>query len=67
MKIHDLYPGMTVALTNEEKHFFIVHGYNVPLIALNDHDEWMAQLLLRKGLYELSKDRSRLVKPKNAK
>lgn len=62
MKIHQLLDGIGVAITNEEQQFISRHDNNVRLSSLDDHDVWLAQSLVRKGVYSISKDSSTLSK-----
>jgi hypothetical protein len=62
MKIHQLLSGVGVAITNEEQQFISRHDNNVRLSSLDDHDVWLAQSLVRKGVYSISKDNSTLSK-----
>jgi hypothetical protein len=62
MKIHQLLSGVGVAITNEEQKFISRHDNNVRLSSLDDHDIWLAQSLVRKGVYSISKDSSTLSK-----
>jgi hypothetical protein len=62
MKIHQLLSGVNIAITNEENHFIKKHDTNISLTGLDDHDQWLAQSLVRKGVYSLSKDSSQLIK-----
>jgi hypothetical protein len=62
MKIHQLLSGVGVAITNEEQQFISRHDNNVRLSSLDDHDVWLAQSLVRKGVYSISKDSSTLSK-----
>ena len=62
MKIHQLLSGVGVAITNEEQQFISRHDNNVRLSSLDDHDVWLAQSLVRKGVYSISKYNSTLSK-----
>jgi hypothetical protein len=62
MKIAQLLSGISVALTNEEKQFVDRHSSSVRLTALDEHNQWLAQNLVRKGIYSISKDNQTLVK-----
>ena len=67
MKIEQLLSGIDLAVTNEEKKFIKRHQNSVTLSSLDDHDQWLAQNLVRKGVYEMSKDHRILIKStKNA-
>lgn len=61
MKIQHLLSGMKFILTNEEKEFVNKHE-QVRISALNGREHWLAQNLVRKGIYEISKDNNTLIK-----
>jgi hypothetical protein len=67
MKIHQLVGGTAIALTNEETSFVKKHNEQVKLTSLDDHDQWLAQSLVRKGVYQISKDSNTLVNSLNGK
>lgn len=67
MKIHQLISGPSIALTNEETSFVKKHSDQVKLTSLDEHDQWLAQALVRKGVYEISKDSNTLVNTLNGK
>ena len=56
MKIHQLLSGVGVMITNEEQTFIDNHENHVKITSLDDHDQWLAQSLVRKGIYSISKD-----------
>jgi len=62
MKIQQLLSGLAIAITNEEQSFLNQHEGRVSLNSLDDHDQWLAQNLVRKGVYSISKDNTTLVK-----
>ena len=62
MKIHQLLSGIGIAVTNEEQQFISRYGDRVKLSSLDEHDQWSAQNLVRKGVYSLSKDSDTLIK-----
>lgn len=62
MKIHQLVTGLKIALTNEERSFLDKHKGQVMLSSLREHDLWVAQNLVRKGVYAISNDNITLVK-----
>ena len=62
MKIAQLLSGMDIVITNEEQKFINNHDNNVRITSLDDHDQWLAQNLVRKGVYAISKDNNTLVK-----
>ena len=62
MKIGQLLSGMHIVLTNEEQSFIRRHKDSVSITSLDEHDQWLAQNLVRKGLYAISKDNRTLIK-----
>lgn len=62
MKICQLLNGVHIALTNAEKEFVETHRSRVSLTSLNEHELWMAQNLVRKGVYSISNDSQTLIK-----
>ena len=67
MKIKDVLVSMIgIALTNEEKDFVSYYGNQITLSSLDDHGIWVAQNLVRKGIYEISNNDAQLIKTKNA-
>lgn len=62
MKIRQLLSGIHIQLTNEEHEFLKKHSDNVSIETLDEHDQWMAQNLVRKGIYSISNDSRRLIK-----
>jgi hypothetical protein len=65
MKIHQLLSKVDIALSNEEHRFLENHEHDVRITSLDDHDRWVAQNLVRKGVYEISKDNNTLVNKLN--
>jgi hypothetical protein len=57
MKIHDLLDGVSVIMTNEEANFVKRFGKEINLKTLDEHNNWVANNLVRKGVYTISKDR----------
>lgn len=62
MKIDQLLSGLKIILTNEERNFLDTHKGRVSLESLNERDQWLAQNLVRKGLYSISNDNITLIK-----
>jgi hypothetical protein len=62
MKIHQLLSGVDITLTNEETKFIKTHEDNVSINSLDDHNQWVAQNLVRKGVYAMGKDHTTLYK-----
>ena len=61
MKIQELIDGHTMALTNEEHAFIDNHSPKISIRTLHDREEWLARNLVRKGVYEISKDSNTLI------
>lgn len=62
MKIHQLLSDVHIPLTNEETDFVKGHPNKIRLESLDDHNLWVAQNLVRKGIYSISKDSRILIK-----
>ena len=61
MKIAQLLSGVDIMLNNQEKQF--VEKYiQVKIDSLNEQEQWLAQNLVRKGIYKISKDNQSLIK-----
>jgi len=67
MKIHQLLSGVSIPLTNEENKFVETHQNRVSLTSLDEHHQYIAQSLVRKGIYTISKDNNTLIKNINDK
>jgi hypothetical protein len=67
MKIHQLLSGADIALSNEETQFLESHEQTIRLSSLDDHERWVAQNLVRKGVFSLSNDSNMLIKNLNEK
>ena len=65
MKIYQLLSGLQVPLSNQERTFVETHSDKISLESLNEHDKWLAQNLVRKGFYSISKDDKTLIKNLN--
>lgn len=61
MKIHQLIGGPSIILSNEEQSFIKQHNSEIPLRTLYDREEVIARTLVRKGVYEISKDNQTLI------
>jgi len=61
MKIHHLLGDISIVITNEERNFIRSHASNIPLAALDEHETWVAQNLVRKNVYKLTNDSSTIV------
>lgn len=62
MKIRHLLSGLRLAVTNEEQEFIKRHQDTVKLTSLDDHNQWVAQNLVRKGAYVISSDNCTLIR-----
>jgi len=67
MKIEQLLNGIRIPLTNEEHKFVSRHDSSVKITSLDEHDQWLAQSLVRKGIYQISKDNNTLINNLNEK
>jgi len=67
MKIRQLISGLDIAINNEEHRFIESHEDTVKLTALDEHDQWIAQGLVRKGIYKIGRDNVTLIKDLNEK
>ena len=67
MKIHQLISGIGIPVNNEEQRFIEHHSDRIKLTSLDEHDQWLDQSLVRKGVYTISKDNVTLVKNLNEK
>lgn len=65
MKIHQLLSGFDISVTNEEHEFVSKHGNQVRILSLDEHGQWLARNLVRKGVYIISKDSTTLIKNLN--
>jgi hypothetical protein len=61
MKIVQLISGPKIYLSNQEKHFVETHKSKVKLSQLSEQELWMAQNLVRKGIYSISNDDQTLI------
>jgi len=62
MKIQQLLSGLSISVTNQEQQFMERHSDRVKLTSLDEHDQWLAQNMVRKGLYSISNDSTTLIK-----
>jgi hypothetical protein len=65
MKILDVINSIGVAVNNEERTFLNKHGDDIRLTSLDEREIWLAQNLVRKGLYEISNDAGQITRVKN--
>jgi hypothetical protein len=62
MKIHEVLNGISILITNEENDFISNHGDTVSLSVLDEHQEIVANNLVRKGVYTISNDRRYIIR-----
>lgn len=62
MKIEQLLTGLKIMLTNQEHDFVTKHKNEISLSSLSENDLWMAQNLVRKGIYSISNNSKTLIK-----
>jgi hypothetical protein len=60
MRIHHLLDTPSIILSNEEKDFIDEMGNELTLETLNGREQVLARNLVRKGIYEISKDSKHL-------
>ena len=61
MKISQLLSHVTLYLTNEEQQFVTKYS-TVKISSLDERQTWLAQNLVRKGAYAISKDNNTLIR-----
>ena len=61
MKIHQLLDSPSIILTNEERDFIERYSAEILINSLHDRDEVLARNLVRKGVYEVSKDSKSII------
>lgn len=62
MKIAQLLDGFPIPLSNQEQEFISSHNRKIRLSGLSEQETWIAQNLVRKGVYSISNDNSTLIK-----
>lgn len=62
MKIAQLLSGYPIHLSNQEREFIDQHRDKIRLTGLSEQETWIAQNLVRKGIYSISKDNKTLIK-----
>jgi hypothetical protein len=67
MKIHHLLNAPGIVLTNEETEFVNKHAHEIAITSLYDRDEVIARNLVRKGIYDISKDSRNMILKTNEK
>ena len=67
MKIAQLLSGIELPLNNAELSFVEKYDKVVNIARLNEHELWLAQNLVRRGVYSISNDNVTLIKNLNDK
>jgi hypothetical protein len=68
MRIHHILGGVSILITNEERQFISKNNdEEITIESLDDHEQWVAQNLVRKGVYTLSKDKKYITRINNAR
>jgi len=68
MRIHHIIDGISILITNKERQFMTKNDdHNITIESLDDHEQWIAQNLVRKGVYTLSKDKKNIIKVDDAR
>jgi len=62
MKIYQLLDNLHISVTNEEQKFIDSHNSRLRLTSLDERETWLAQNLVRKGVYAISKDNNTLIR-----
>jgi hypothetical protein len=57
MKIHHVIGAPSILLSNEEREFVKKHNSTITLGTLDEHQEYLANNLIRKGVYSISNDK----------
>lgn len=60
MRLHQILDSVEIILNNREKSFVESHGDIIDLNGLDDADSFLAQGLVRKGVYKTSKRGSKI-------
>lgn len=60
--VHLLSELPPVVLSNQEREFLDKHKTTISLENLNEQESWLAQNLVRKGVYSISKDNNTLIR-----
>ena len=61
MKIQQLLDGIPTVINNQERAFIAAHPNHIPLTSLDSKEMWIAQNLVRKSVYKLTKDSKHIV------
>lgn len=67
MKIQQLLSGLPIVLSNEEHDFVKKYKDKVKITSLDEHDLFLAQNLVRRGVFEISNDNVTIVNNSQSK
>lgn len=56
MRYHEIKGGVPILINNEENAFITEHGDTISIEMLDEHQEFIANNLVRKGVFTISKD-----------
>ena len=62
MKIHQIIGAPAILITNEERKFISNHGDTISLGFLDEHQQYVANNLVRKGVYSISNDKRYIIR-----
>jgi hypothetical protein len=62
MKIHHIIGEPPIIISNEERDFIKEHGDTVSIGFLDEHQTYLANTLVRKGVYTISTDRRYIIR-----
>lgn len=57
MRLHEISDGVPIFISVEEHNFIKKHGSKVFVSSLDEHNSYLANNLVRKGVYSISNDR----------
>lgn len=66
MKIHQILGSVPILITNEERKFISSHGDTVSMAFLDEHQQYVANNLVRKGVYSISNDKRYIIRKDKA-
>lgn len=57
MRLHEISNGIPIFITSEENTFIEQYGNQISVSSLDEHNSYLANNLVRKGVYSISKDK----------
>ena len=57
MRLHEISDGVPIFITSEEQGFIKKHGDKIFISSLDEHNSYLANNLVRKGVYSISNDK----------